>query len=47
MWPAVTDSTGFSLLACIWKILPMRSFLPFVELTIWAPESIAPEYTRT
>ena len=30
---------GFSLLACIWKSLPMRSFLPLVELTTCAPGS--------
>ena len=31
---------------CIWKILPMRSFLPLVELRTWAPDSTLPEYTR-
>ena len=30
---------GISLLACIWNSLPMRSFLPLVELTTWAPAS--------
>ena len=32
MWPAEAVSTGFSLLECIWNSLPMRSFLPLVEL---------------
>ena len=46
MWPATTSSTGFSLLACIWNSLPMRSFLPLVALRICAPDSRRPEYTR-
>ena len=44
---AGASSTGFSLLACIWKSFPMRSFLPLVELTTWAPVPTLPEYTRT
>ena len=33
-WPS---STGFSLLACIWNSLPMRSLRPLVELMTSAP----------
>jgi hypothetical protein len=40
------ESTGFSLLACIWKSLPMRSFLTLVAFSTWVPAEICPEYTR-
>ena len=43
MWPAMASSTGFSLLACIWKSFPMRSLRPFVELMTLVPELMWPE----
>ena len=46
MWPAMASSTGFSLLACIWKIFPMRSLRSLVELMTWEPAATRPEYTR-
>ena len=42
MWPADAFSTRFSLLECIWKSLPSRSFLPLVALMTWAPDSTCP-----
>ena len=43
MWPAKASSTGFSLLACIWKSFPTRSFLTLVALSTWVPAEMWPE----
>ena len=43
--PQYTCSISSLLLACIWSILPILSFLPFVELRTVAPFSTKPAYT--
>ena len=41
--PALISFNSFLLLECIWTILPMRSFLPFVELITESPTDTTPE----
>ena len=43
MSPAYTSLMSSRLLACILSKRPMRSFLPFVELNTYEPDSTMPE----